>query len=76
MFYLKAKKVESAPYIHAPLLVFIFLGCLVKEKNKYSIKILLAAMKTLANSKDLSGNRIIISIFVIGRFSPVFTLIA
>jgi len=38
-------------------MVFTFLGCLYKEKNKY-IKFLLAALKTVTNSKDFSRSQI------------------
>ncbi len=50
---------------------FKILGCLVKRK--ICIQILLASMKTLTISKDCSESRIIISLFVIGRFSPEST---
>ncbi len=33
-YFLKAYEIESVFYIHAPL-DFKFLGCLVKDKNKY-----------------------------------------
>ncbi len=49
-------KIESVHYFHAPL-VFKFLGFLVYEKNKY-IKISLASIKTLSNSKYYSESRI------------------
>jgi hypothetical protein len=44
-------------------------------KRKIDIKLLFASLKTLPNSKNYSGSRIIISVptslSVIGRFSPV-----
>jgi hypothetical protein len=49
---------------------YLFLGCLVEEKN--NINNLLASMQRLTNSKDRSGSRITISVpaslSVIGRF--------
>ncbi len=52
-----------------------FLGCLIKEKNKY--KIMVPPTKTITNLKERSGSRIIISVTaslsVTGRFSPVST---
>ncbi len=39
--------IASVVYVHA-LVVFIFLGCLVEEKNKY--KTMLVSLKTVINS--------------------------
>jgi hypothetical protein len=49
-------------------------GCLFKDKNK--MKLLVASLKTLINSKDCSESRLLSFLFrlsfsVIGRISPV-----
>jgi hypothetical protein len=67
---LKAYKIESILSGHAPLSFFNFLAAW--SKRKINMKMLLASMKTLTNSQDCSGSRIIISIpaslSVIGKF--------
>jgi len=65
--FLKAYKIESVLYVHAPL-VFKFIKSLEERENeKIYLKILLANMKTLTNSMKWSRSCFTISGFPLGH---------
>ncbi len=74
IFSFKAYKIKSVLSGHGQM--FIFVACLVQEKNIYKVSV--NALKTLTNSKNSFGSRIKHN-FCIGlplcnfRFSPVST---
>ncbi len=74
-YFFKAYKIKSVYFVHAKM-VSKFLAWLVKEKNIYKFSVCFFE-KTLTNSKNCSGSRIIISVpatlSIIGQFSSMST---